>query len=169
MCSIKHSGKAPAIAVTCSHANAFWQNTLALHFRAIHKITAPLSMEVSFFALPSRQGPVQGRFKPTHLPISLSARVAACVRRFETPTHLNHGRTESKKDTSMLFCIASFLRGTSTSNILCRIASDRMPVQHVKLPDSLKRYRREYAYGKIDNLFPQTRSKGSAQRRRWRR
>ena len=49
-------------------------------------------MEISFFALPSKQGPVQGHFKPTHLPISLSAKVAACVRRFETPTPLNHGR-----------------------------------------------------------------------------
>jgi len=60
-------------------------------------------MEISFFALPSKQGPVQGRFKPAHLPISLSTRVAACVRRFETPTPLNHGRTESKKDISMVF------------------------------------------------------------------
>ena len=59
-------------------------------------------MEMSFFALPSKQGPVQGRFKPAHLPISLSTKVAACVRRFETPTALNHGRTESKKDISML-------------------------------------------------------------------
>jgi hypothetical protein len=49
-------------------------------------------MEISFFALPSKQGPAQGRFKPTHLPISLSTKVAACVRRFETPTPLNHGR-----------------------------------------------------------------------------
>jgi len=64
-------------------------------------------MEISFFALPSKQGPVQGRFKPTHLPISLSTRVAACVRRFETPTPLNDGRTESKKDISML--IKAFL------------------------------------------------------------
>ncbi|HUT71523.1 MAG TPA: hypothetical protein VMW89_12700, partial [Desulfatiglandales bacterium] len=47
-------------------------------------------------------GPVQGRFKPTHRPISLSTKVAACVRRFETPTPLNDGRTESKKDISML-------------------------------------------------------------------
>jgi hypothetical protein len=60
-------------------------------------------MEISFFALPSQQGSVQGCFKPAHLPISLSAKVAACVRRFETPTALNHGRTESKKDISMLF------------------------------------------------------------------
>ena len=60
-------------------------------------------MEMSFFALPSIQGPVQGRFKPTHRPISLSTKVAACVRRFETPTALNYGRTESKKDISMLF------------------------------------------------------------------
>ena len=54
-------------------------------------------MEISFFALPSQQGPVQGRFKPAHLLISLSTKVAACVRRFETPTALNYGRTESKK------------------------------------------------------------------------
>jgi len=60
-------------------------------------------MEMSFFALPSKQGPVQGRFKLTHRPISLSTKVAACVRHFETPTALNYGRTESKKDTSMLF------------------------------------------------------------------
>ena len=49
-------------------------------------------MEMSFFALPSKQGPVQGRFKPAHLPISLSTKVSACVRRFETPTALNYGR-----------------------------------------------------------------------------
>jgi len=59
-------------------------------------------MGMSFFALPSQQGPVQGRFKPAHLLISLSTKVSACVRRFETPTPLNHGRTESKKDISML-------------------------------------------------------------------
>ena len=59
-------------------------------------------MEMSFLALPSQQGPVQGRFEPAHLPISLSAKVPACVRRFETPTALNDGRTESKKDISML-------------------------------------------------------------------
>jgi hypothetical protein len=57
-------------------------------------------MEMSFFALPSQQGLVQGRFKPAHdsaelvagPPISLTPKVAACVRRFETPTALNHGR-----------------------------------------------------------------------------
>jgi hypothetical protein len=59
-------------------------------------------MGMSFFALPSQQGPVQGSFKPVHLPISLSTKVAACVPRFETPTPLNDGRTESKKDISML-------------------------------------------------------------------
>ena len=59
-------------------------------------------MEMSFFALPSQQGPVQGRFKPAHRLISLSTKVSACVRRFETPTPLNYGRTESKKDISML-------------------------------------------------------------------
>ena len=66
-------------------------------------------MEISFFALTSKQGPVQGRFKPAHLPISLSTKVAACVRRFETPTAVNHGRTESKKDIAMLFSPLSFL------------------------------------------------------------
>ena len=59
-------------------------------------------MEMSFFALPSQQGPVLGRFKLTHLPISLNTKVAACVRRFETPTPLNYGRTEAKKDIPML-------------------------------------------------------------------
>jgi hypothetical protein len=57
---------------------------------------------MSFFALPSKQGSVQGRLKPAHRHISLSTKVAACVRRFETPTPLNHGRTESKKDIPML-------------------------------------------------------------------
>ena len=65
---------------------------------------------MSFFALPSEQGPVQGRFKPVHgspklvegLPISLSTMVTASVRRFETPTPLNDGRAESKKDIPML-------------------------------------------------------------------
>ena len=72
-------------------------------------------MEISFFALSSKQGPVRGGFKPVHLLISFSTKVAACVRRFETPTALNHGRTESKKDISMLFiaflsCITLKLR-----------------------------------------------------------
>jgi hypothetical protein len=56
------------------------------------KLDIEKSMEISFFALPSKQGPVQGRFKPAHLLISLSTKVAACVRRFETPTAMNHGR-----------------------------------------------------------------------------
>jgi hypothetical protein len=64
-------------------------------------------MGMSFFALPSKQGPVQGRFKPVHRPISRSTKVAACVRRFETPTTLNHGRTESKKDIPMLGSLGS--------------------------------------------------------------
>jgi len=76
--------------------------TPTLRFRIIHERNAIVSMEMSFFALPSKQGPVQGRFKPTHLSISLSTKVAACVRRFETPTPLNYGRAESKKDISML-------------------------------------------------------------------
>ena len=66
--------------------------TPTLRFRVIHERNAMKSIEISFFALPSQQGPVQGRFKPTHLPISLSTKVAACVRRFETPTPLNYGR-----------------------------------------------------------------------------
>jgi hypothetical protein len=74
------------------------------------KFIAEKSMEISFFALPSKQGPLQGRFKPTHdsaelvagLPISLSTKAGACVRRFETATPLNDGRTESKKDISTL-------------------------------------------------------------------
>jgi hypothetical protein len=69
-------------------------------------------MEISFFALPSKQGSVQGRFKLTHdsaafeklrprasrgelvagLPISLNTKITACARRFETATPLNHGR-----------------------------------------------------------------------------
>jgi len=76
---------------------SLWHMTPTLHFRVIHERNALVSMEISFFALPSKQGPVQGRFKPTHLSISLSTKVAACVRRFETPTALNHGRTEQKK------------------------------------------------------------------------
>jgi hypothetical protein len=75
---------------------------------------------MSFFALPSKQGPVQGRFKPTHRPISLSTKVAACVRRFETPNALNHGRTESKKDISMLFSPVSFLGGKAQQRISSR-------------------------------------------------
>jgi hypothetical protein len=81
------------------------------------KVTVEKSMEISFFALPSKQGLVQGRFKLAHdsaelvagLPITLSTKVAACVRRFETPTALNDGRTESKKDISML--IRAFILG----------------------------------------------------------
>ena len=76
--------------------------------RTPKKLTGEKGMEMSFFALPSQQGPAQGRFKPTHLPISLSTKVTACVRRFETPTALNHGRAESKKDISMLFSPVSF-------------------------------------------------------------
>ena len=73
----------------------------------LFEITLKPSMEMSFFALPSQQGPAQGRFKPVHRPISLSTMVTACVRRFETPTPLNDGRTESKKDISMLFVMVS--------------------------------------------------------------
>jgi hypothetical protein len=89
--------------------------TPALWFGLAHERNDMVSMEISFFALPSKQGSVQGCFKPAHdsaepfglelmaerlvagRPISLSTKVAACVRRFETPTPLNHGRTEAKK------------------------------------------------------------------------
>lgn len=54
-------------------------------------------MKISFFALPSQQGPVEGCFKPMHLPLSLSTEVPACVRCFEMPISLNHAWTESKK------------------------------------------------------------------------
>jgi hypothetical protein len=72
----------------------------ALFFWIIHERNALKSTEISFFALPSKQGPVQGRFKPAHdsaelvagHPISLSTKVPAGMRRFETPTPLNHGR-----------------------------------------------------------------------------
>ncbi|MGM0381949.1 MAG: hypothetical protein ACQEQO_00430 [Thermodesulfobacteriota bacterium] len=66
------------------------------------KLGREKTAEMSFFALPSQQGPVQGRFKPRHLPIRFSNKVPACVRRFETPTSLNHEKTESKKYVSML-------------------------------------------------------------------
>ena len=89
--------------------------------RTPHKLTIQESMEMSFFALPSKQGPVQGRFKPAHLLISLSTRVPACVRRFETATALNYGRTESKKDISML-----------TRRFLHVLASDEGPVLGAK-------------------------------------
>jgi hypothetical protein len=85
--------------------------TPTLRFRVIHERNALVSMEMSFFALPSQQGPVQGRFKPAHRPMGLSTKVPARVRLFETPTPLNHERTESKKDISMLFTIVSFLGG----------------------------------------------------------
>ena len=64
---------------------------------------------MSFFdsVLPTR--PRTGSFQTGAPPISLSAKATACVRRFETPTALNHGRAESKKDISMLFSPVSFL------------------------------------------------------------
>ena len=88
----------------------FYHMIPTLRLRVIYERNVMKSMEMSFFALPSKQCPVQGRFKLTHgsaelvagRPISLSAKAAACVRRFETPTALNYGRTESKKDISML-------------------------------------------------------------------
>ena len=55
-----------------------------------------------FLLCPLNKALYRGRFKPTHRPIGLSTMVAACVRRFETPTPLNYGRTEAKKDISML-------------------------------------------------------------------
>jgi hypothetical protein len=74
------------------YAGTFQHMTQTPRTRIIYERNALVSMEMSFFALPSKQGPVQGRLKPTHLPISLSTKVAACVRRFETPTALSLGR-----------------------------------------------------------------------------
>ena len=76
------------------------QSGIAFQSSAPKKLTPLKSMGMSFLALPSQQGSVQGRFKPAHdsaelvagRPISLSIKVAACVRRFETPTPLNDGR-----------------------------------------------------------------------------
>jgi hypothetical protein len=82
--------------VKCDHISVFPRNVNPTDFDDGHgapkKLTGEKSMGMSFFALPSKQGPVQGRFKQTHLPISLSTKVAACVRRCETPTPLNDGR-----------------------------------------------------------------------------
>jgi hypothetical protein len=82
------------------------------------KLKIKKSMEISFFCSALYKRPVQGRFKPMHdsaelvagRPISLSTKVPACVRRFETPNALNHGRKEPKRDISMsttrfLLCI----------------------------------------------------------------
>jgi hypothetical protein len=58
---------------------------------------------MSFFCpMPSKQGAVQGRFKPAHRPTSLGTRVKGSVRRFETPIALSDGRAWQKKDISML-------------------------------------------------------------------
>ena len=92
--------------VKCHHALILLGNGNPTDFDDGHgapnKLTGEKSMEISFFALPSKQGPVQGCFKPAHRHIGLSTKVAACVRRFETPNALNDGRTEAKKDISML-------------------------------------------------------------------
>jgi hypothetical protein len=94
-------------------------------------------MGISFFALPSQQDPVQGRFKPTHRPISLSTKVPACVRRFETPTPLSDERAQSKKDIPMLtgFCQAhpfGVMRWTGAlpfqrAKVLRKIKDKRLP------------------------------------------
>jgi hypothetical protein len=57
------------------------------------KLNAEKSMGMSSFAqYPQKQGSVQGRFKPTHHPITPSTKVKAYVRRFETPNALSDGR-----------------------------------------------------------------------------
>jgi len=108
-CSALKAGRTGPSQTDARHGRAFRLRDLgpeeASASCAPEKLTGEKSMGMSFFALPSIQGPVQGRFKPAHRPISLSARVPACVRRFETPTHLNYGRTESKKDISMFFVV----------------------------------------------------------------
>ena len=103
--------------------------TPTLRFRVIHERNGMKSMEMSFFALPSKQGPVQGRFKLTHRPISLSTKIAACVRHFETPTALNYGRTESKKDISMLFSQVSFSGKPGLSPAKAGNGKPRAPAQ----------------------------------------
>jgi hypothetical protein len=47
--------------------------------------------------MPSKQGYVQGRFKLAHLWLSLSTKVKAHVRRFETPIALRDERAEKKR------------------------------------------------------------------------
>ena len=53
--------------------------------------------DVFFCSMPSKQGPVQGRFKPAHCPIIPGTRVKGSVRRFETPIALSDGRAWQKK------------------------------------------------------------------------
>jgi hypothetical protein len=59
--------------------------TPKLRFRVIYERNALVSMEMSFFALPSKQSPVQGRFKTAHTGCYLSAKAYGAVRRFERP------------------------------------------------------------------------------------
>jgi hypothetical protein len=44
------------------------------------------------------------------LPISLSTKVTACVRRFETATALNDGSTEARKEISMFGPLGSVIK-----------------------------------------------------------
>jgi hypothetical protein len=110
--------------VKCHHASILLGNGNPTDFDDGHgapnKLSGEKSMEISFFALSSKQGPVQGRFKLTHRPISLSTKVPACVRRFETPTPLNDGGTESKKDISMLSrAFLSYLTLKQRARVMC--------------------------------------------------
>ncbi|UCH08634.1 MAG: hypothetical protein JSV55_06605, partial [Deltaproteobacteria bacterium] len=100
-------------------------------------------------------------FKPTHRPISLSTKVAACVRRFETATSLNHGWTESKKDISMLGSLGSvtnthwtsangkerhFFKGVTCYMILCLLV--RLDALYFRFLQRLT----EYTLTRIDAL-----------------
>jgi len=131
--SLAHTENRGPFHVTSSSRRAFAYMLLADH-GAPEKLTGEKSMEMSFFALPSQQGPVQGRFKPAHLPISLSTRVTACVRRFETPTPLSYARTESKKDIPMLFI--AFLSGITLKQRSgsCAKGEDPIPVSSRSAP-----------------------------------
>jgi len=90
-------------------------------FTVIHERNAMKSMGMSFFALPSIQGPVQGRFKPAHRPIGLRTKLAACVRRFETPTPLDYGRP------ALALCFRSFPYSYRISQVWAR---DRVKKRH---------------------------------------
>ena len=55
--------------------------------------------------MPSKQGFVQGRFKPAHLRLSPGTKVKVHVRRFETPIALSDERAEKKRHLHALLTI----------------------------------------------------------------
>ena len=81
-------GGAPLLEVLTALSAEVIRISVKCHYLVTHVVTRYLfetnrkpSMEMSFFALPSKQGPVQGRFKPVHLPISLSTEQPSSIRR----------------------------------------------------------------------------------------